>query len=233
MSWDLIELKKHVRSSQGKSISHSLSQYLDSIVERQEFVRYHYHEAKYLLSSYFDDSVNERDFLEKTFFSSGESREEFEDNRFKAKANLASSVQSLQSISDILSHVIYYSLGLSTLKERDINLNRVTQSLKNTSNYLQLHTLVTELKSHNDYEYLNALVNHSKHRSLINADMRLNLQKAGLEMKELVFPTFEYNEKTYPEKPALKFLQNEFDRQSKLIVIIGNELNRITAEITA
>lgn len=52
-------------------------------------------------------------------------------------------------------------------------------------------------------------------------------------MKELVFPTFKYNEKTYPEKPALKFLQNEFDRQSKLIVIIGNELNRITAEITA
>lgn len=46
-------------------------------------------------------------------------------------------------------------------------------------------------------------------------------------MKELVFPPFTYNEKSYPSMPAYEFLTSEFDRESKLIIEAGFKLNQL------
>lgn len=87
--------------------------------------------------------------------------------------------------------------------------------------------MLRDLTGHEGYSYLNAIVNHSKHKSLISPSFRFNLGDKGKEKKELILPAFRYGNKSYQPRLAYEFLTSEFDRQSDFVIKIGNEINRV------
>lgn len=228
MKWDLKELKEKVLKIHGKPAYSNLSPCLNSIVERQEFARYHYHEVKGFMEGYMDDNYSDMELFRLVFAGSGSHKEQLEDNKFRARAHIVGFVQSLHSVSDILGHVVYYSLNLSQARtERDISLLKVRKWVGAHREYKEIKVGLDELINHQDYEYLTALANYSKHRSIVSLNFNFNLRRSATEMKELVFPSFTYDGTCFRATSAYQFLESEFNRESKLVLEIGNEINRI------
>lgn len=228
MNWNIKELKDKVLKTHGKPSYLALSPSLNSLIERQEFTRYHYHEAKDVLEKHMSEVSTEKEIFQLAFSDPCLRTDQFEIDRLRARAHITGCIQSLHSVSDIFSHVIYHSLNLTDAKrECDITLHKVKIWLSKKNHYNEIKNSLDKLTDHQDYKYLTAISNYSKHRSIISINFQFNLKKTGKEMKELIFPPFTYDGKSYPSTPAYEFLTSEFDRESKLIIEAGIKLNRL------
>ena len=158
-----------------------------------------------------------------------DARDEFNQCIWEIGAHVTACVQSLHAMADIFAHAIYYTLGYnlkpSPLSERNININSVLRVLQQTQEHQSLLQEMALLVSGDDYTYLDALSNHSKHRSLIRTGLWANMTGKKLEPYTLEFQEFIYDKKPYPRRSILPFLQSEFDRQSSRIFEAGNVLN--------
>ena len=191
MCWDLSSLRKAVKKLYGQEHLERLSPSLDSIVERQEFCRLYFHEAKDTLEAMLYDKTDEMSLLDLVLPVAAEERKIFENCKFRARAHVTSCLQNMHSVSDILGHVIYYSLKLEKAKqERDICLAKISKWIEEDCALKPLHTMLNNLVKHDDYKYLKALVNHSKHRSIIEPYFNVTLRKHGRGMQELRFRGF-------------------------------------------
>lgn len=228
MDWDLEILKQAVGELYGDDRVSKLTSSLNSIVERQEFSRFYFYESKEALEKVLFDKNDAKSLMKLVFTHGHENREDFDECIFKAKAHIISFVQNLHSVSDILSHVVYYSLNLTQAKnESQISIKQVKGWLKSFVEYGGLGNMIQSLIDHEGFEYLEALVNHSKHRSIVEPFFNINLREQGENMKEMKFRDFTYREKKHPARLVYDFLESEFDRQSELVVNIGNEINRL------
>jgi hypothetical protein len=79
-----------------------------------------------------------------------------------------------------------------------------------------------------EFKHLAAISNSSKHRNVVKVNIHQNLTGVG-EPVHLEFPAFKYNDVPYPGVPVREFTEREFNRCARLIVDIGNELNRVLA----
>lgn len=180
------------------------------------------------MQSYMDDSYPEMELFRLALTGSGSQREELEDNKFRARAHIVGCVQSLHSISDILAHVIYYAFDLGLAKkDRDISLGKVQRWLGANQNFKKIKEYLDLLVNHDDYDYLCALANYSKHRSIVSLSLNFNLRRSGSEMKELVFPSFTYDEQCFRARSVNDFLESEFNRETRLVFEIGNAINQL------
>lgn len=84
-----------------------------------------------------------------------------------------------------------------------------------------------DITKHEGYPYLNAIVNHSKFKSLISLSFRFNLGDKDKDKKELIFLALRYDNKSYQPRMAYEFLTSRSDRQSDLVIKIGNEIIRV------
>lgn len=224
MNWDLGALKQAIEKSYGKEHLAKLSPSLNSIFERQEFSRFHFHESKDALEKILHDKTTQASLLNIIFTKDSE----FDECKFRARAHIISCIQNMHCVSDTLSHVIYYSLNLTNAKnESEISLSKVNDWLKSEKKFTSLSRMLESLMNHEDYKYLTALTNHSKHRSIISPNFNVNLRNNGKDMQEMKFREFEYRKKNYSSRNTYDFLESEFNRESNLIINIGNEINHI------
>ena len=232
MSWDLNVLRQTIEQLYGAEHLAKLSPCLNSIVERQEFSRFYYHESKETLEKILYDKTDQASLLRLVLPFDSEEREIFEDCKFIARAHILSCIQNMHSMSDILGHVIYYSLNIGKAKkESDISLKCVNDWINGDCELDFLKVTLDEFTKHNDYEYLSALVNHSKHRSIIEPYFNVNLLKKGRDMQEIRFRGFKFKGMEYPSRIVHEFLGSEIDRESILVIKIGNEVNRIVQNV--
>jgi len=226
LSLDFTDFKDAVEKKHGIANKTKLAPCLNSIEERRKFSRYHYMTAINAIDRVLKDKNDEIELIDLILDINHEDRDAFEECKFIACANIIACIQSIHSISDILSHVIYYSLNLKNAKyDSDISLNKILKWLKCTE-FQYLVSLLEELTNNTNYNYLSALVNYSKHCSVISTNFNVNLKKQGNEMKELKFITFNSKGVCYLSHLAPDFLTEEFHRQIKLINETLNELNR-------
>ena len=232
MSWDLNVLRQAIEQLYGPEHLAKLSPCLNSIVERQEFSRFYYHESKVALEKILHDKTDQASLLRLVLPFDSEEREMFEDCKFIARAHILSCIQNMHSMSDILGHVVYYSLNIDKAKqESDISLKSVIDWVNGDCELDFIKVTLDEFTKHNDYKYLSALVNHSKHRSIIEPYFNVNLLKKGRDMQEIRFRGFTFNRIEYPSRIVHEFLESEFDRESILVIKIGNEVNRIVQNV--
>lgn len=231
VNWDLNVLRQAVEKLYGPEHLAKLLSSLNSIVERQEFSRFHFHESKDALEKILHDKTDQTSLLRLVLSFGSEDREMFKECKFRASAHITSCIQNMHSVSDILSHVIYYSLNIRSAKnESAISLKYVHKQIKAIVELDALDKMLESLINHKDYEYLAAVVNHSKHRSIVEPYFNVNLRKQGKDMQEMRFREFVYSGKGYPSRHAYEFFESEFNRESTLIIDIGNEVNRIVLD---
>lgn len=233
MSWDVKALKRDVGLAHGLRQVEKLKPCLNSITDRLGYAEYHFSEFHRLLGIYQEGTRTEPEVIADLFRRGEDGPSEFQLSRSQAGAHVVAFLQSIHSLSDIFSHVIYYALAMNKidslrLAPRRISLRSVTRRLETERRYGTLSTTTEALIDNTDYQYLEAIVNHSKHRSVVRTGYTVKLIRGveerwhGLEFKE-----FEYDGTAYPRRWVDEYLKGEYDRQVPLIVQMGNKLNRL------
>jgi hypothetical protein len=211
MTLDIKKLYVLIEKKYGKGVCKKAKESINSLVKRQEFARYHYIEYKKILNS--KDSISKN--IDLIF-------DDYADN-IKIEANVVACMQNMHSAFDILGHVIYYAFNLGASEKTKIQEDKIyIKSIRGKLEDEQLKNLLKELIEHDDYKYLEAIVNHSKHRYLINHDLTI----AG-NTTTYFFDAFEYKEINYKKCVVNDFIEREYNREVRLIMQIENELINI------
>lgn len=227
MVWDLNLLRQKVKTAHGEEQFQKLVPCLNSIAERQLFAQFHFNQAEEAIIGYLDGNMEDNDFLLMMLSPKERERHNFNDNRWKAKAHIHAYLQNLHCIADTMGHVVYFSLTLNNARrESDISIKNVRNWIKEESKYNVLTASIENLITNDDYAYLEAIVNHSKHRCIIDLNVVLSFipeePSPTLESKP-----FAHKGKEYSKRPIREYLKDEYYRQGELIVSIGNEINSL------
>ena len=231
MAWNLKELREDVELAYGEAQRNLLSPSLESIVDRKFYARYHFQEFEWLLKEFLVDR-SKISLLKLVFDNDEDERSNFYLCRKQAEANIMGCLQSMHTIADILSYVIYYSLNMNRdaslqMLARKVTIHSILKNLTEISEYETLRNLINQLIGHADYKYLVDIVNHSKHRSIVGTSFTVNLGDDGDRLHGLEFLAFEYESRLHPKRWVDEYLENEYKRQDSLILEIGNEINRV------
>lgn len=229
--WDTKLTEKLVTTVFGTAQWEKAHPSVRSMTDRTEFCQYYYREALDILNKYIKSTLNERGFLRiyKDY-------DEFSCQMLKIRANIVAFVQSLNAVPDTCAHVLYYSLALDKLPEplrqRDINANKVLIRLDQQHRiaypeYENIYRLFREITTGDSYEYLRALTNTSKHRSIVRPELNQDVTGKRKEKWILFLESFYYDDKFFEKTDAREFMQMEHDRIQILTVDIGFELNKL------
>lgn len=202
-----------------------------AMTDRPEFCRYHYHEALDMMNEYIDSKLKATGI-----WGVYEDYDEFSYLMLKIRANIVAFVQSLHAVADTCSHMIYYALALdklpNPLKERGINATEVLKLLEQRRDaghpeYDKLCKLFREITTGQDYKYLCALTNTSKHRSIVRPELNEDVTGSREKKWILFLESFRYAGESFEKTDAHEFMRKEHDRIQPLTVDIGIELNEV------
>lgn len=230
MIWDLRILRNDVGKLYGTSQLELLRPCIESVVQREQYAHYHFKEAERLLNEGLEGKTNKFEILPLVF--SGMKETIFDKYQTKATAHILGCLQNMHSVTDILSHLIYYSLNMnndpnSKIIERHISIKSVKKKLDSKKEFIELSGQLEKLIIHPNYEYLSDIVNHSKHRCIVGTSFTLHMNDDAERAHGLEFVSFDYEERKYESRWVDTYIKQEYDRQTQKIVEIGSELNRI------
>lgn len=199
-----------------------------SIVDRQNFGRFHYHEMLRLATSFEENYLSETSLME--MHASDETVEAFQRFIIKVGAHATACVQCVHAIPDILANAIYYACGLnlgtSMLTEHKVNVNSVVKILNSQPSLQTLADILSKTTQGLDWEYLSAVSNMSKHRSVIRSSLSEDWTGKRKNFREMQFAIFERDGKQYWSKLVEEAIGPEYDRLALVVSETGHELNR-------
>ena len=226
MTWNFEQLREDVSIVFGNEQRERLSPSLNSIVDRQTYARFHFQESKRILGEVLNGRDEQSILTDLIFGADRNAQHEFAYRRKLAEAHIVAFLQSLHSLSDILAHAIYFALGLNLCKTTRLAPKRVylhkVQALLPPG---EVNIHLKELIDHEDYRYLANIVNHSKHRSVVQTPYSVDATGCDTQPHGLKFAAFVYDDQAYPARWADPFMESEFHRQSALITRTGEFLN--------
>jgi len=232
MKWNLKSLRDKVEYLYGEDQRNILSSCLESVVYREYYARFHYQEAKQLVFDFLSTRNDFSSLAPLVFGGTGEDQIEFRKRCVFAEAHVISCLQSIHSLYDIMSHVIYYSLGMNKKSECMIRENMIgIKSVYKKLVFLKMHKKISDeiysTINNDNFNYLSAIVNHSKHRSIINLCFTVDIGDPEKDLYEFNFNSFVYSGVSYLPRSAFVFIDEEYERCSKQINSIGRSLNYI------
>ncbi|NVK71994.1 MAG: hypothetical protein HWE24_00835 [Oceanospirillaceae bacterium] len=238
MSWKIKQLKDDVCLLFDEEQAKKLSPSLDSIFENQDFSRFHYFEVQRLIEEHMKGKNSARDYMRLVLTNDKDTLNSEYEFKTGCRANIFALLKNLHSITDFLAHVLYFSFGLDRLNTTKIdpkilNLYRVKKKIKEHLDTPNLLVLLDHLTENSDYKYLRDIVNHSKHRSNIMSQLKYDLQKHGKDIYKISIFAFSIDGKSYNAREASDFLNSEYNRQSELVIEIGNEINKTVTNMLA
>ena len=235
MSWDLEELRRAVEKRYDSKQRDLLDPVLQSIADRRYFASYHHGQALKLIAEHLDDK-DEAGRLKLEFGVTADKSVAYRTAKLQAYAHVVASLQSVHSLSDTLAHAIYFSLGinldpLKAPRQRDVNLGWVIGRMSELPNCCGIADTLRRLRNNDDFRYLGHVVNRSKHQSVVRAGVTQHLGESARTPWTLELQSFEFDRggarHSYPSRAVDPFLPDEFLRQTKLIVEVGQLLNKL------
>lgn len=231
-TWDLQQLRDNVERMHGKEQLELLSPSLNSVAARGYHAMFHYQEAERLLSDFLAKRSDQISLIKLVIGFDQNEKSAFEDLRLVLEAHLIACIQSMHARSDILSHVLYYGLGMNKkpnqrLATKDICAYQVQEKLKLLPENRTIADRFQKLRNHDDYRYLSDLVNHSKHRSIIGSIFTVDAQPTVDEYYRFELGAFRYEGRSHQKREIFGYLEAEYKRQGNLVIDLGNKLNEI------
>jgi hypothetical protein len=231
-SWDLKTLRDDIKSLFGDEQLTLAAKPITSFCLRQQYARYHYKEALHRFDAILETGVDETSLCMRVLTFD----EEYLDSQFEAGAHAIACIQSIHTLGDILGNIIYYSLGMNREDRTRIKSNMYIHTVRDYLNKIpdasEITTLLDQLLDHPDYKYVAAVVNESKHCSVIAPHLRVDMTGDGNH--SLVFIAFNRKDVQFPPRVVSDVLPNEFARQTALMLAVGNKLNEwVKARMTA
>ncbi|WP_156111734.1 hypothetical protein [Vibrio navarrensis] len=232
MTWYIKDLKDYVSELYGEEQRQALSSSLDSIFENQDFARFHYAEVQRLIKEHMEGKNPAYDYVKLMLATDAETLNAEFEFKLAYRANVFALLKNLHSISDFLAHVLYYAFGLNLCKQTfikpdQLNLYHTKKSLEKIQITDELKALIDSLTNHNDYRYLRDLVNHTKHRSNILSRLTYDSNQVGEDVYQVSFLPFE----NYGTVAVNEYLHREYDRQSSIVIEIGQHINHAVKSV--
>ncbi len=223
--WHLGELRQRVAAHFGSDQLAKLKPPLDSLEQRWRIARYHYYVVKRLVAGLAAWSRREGHLFAIV------QRARLDSVSLKITANVLACLQSLHAVADTFAHAAYFSLALDqdptfrTPIER-LSIKTLLNTLLKTGQYPKLTESVRDLITHQDFCHIEAIVNHSKHRSIIEPIFHADGVEGISDDLTITFPRIDYKGSIYPERPVATFLEGEYVRENLLYIrAIGPLLN--------
>lgn len=227
-SWDVEETRNLVADLFGSEQVELVRASLNSLAERQVFASYHFHEYKSILVNHIDSQLGEKHILELTLPLHTEDCFRIDNALNQAAANVVACLQSLHCIPDTLSHALYYAVGLNMsapLAPHRISTVTVKKAFAEMANLSDVASLIGQITDNSTLKHLDALVNHSKHRSIVRPSLNVDLRKSNGPTYNLEFPRIEYKGNHYPIADVEEFMEKAHSALSPQVVATGNALN--------
>ncbi len=231
MIWNRKELENDIEILFGKEQLELLSPCLRTIEERKFYATYHCDEVERLINEELKRIAPDNHKLISLIDDTGEDGEKVLLVYRKARAHIIACLQSLHSLADVLAHVIYFALNMDNDIVTRINSRRryastVSEKLNTISGANPLKIAFDSLIKDDEFVYLSAVVNCSKHRNLINTWFRINLDlNKEYNANIFEFYAFEFNGKNYNQRRVIEFIKNEYSRIDSFVNEIGIEIN--------
>ncbi len=214
ISVDLVKLRSLVQTNMSEDRYGDFKLILNSLIDRQEYAKYHYREYRRII-----DSKN--NIYKQMTLVIAENNNDYWD-KIGIRANALACIQNLHVVHDILAHLITYALDLKFKDERRITLKNVHSKIQENTDYSSIDNLLVDLIENDNFKYMVANVNHSKHKYNIEPSITVSPQKEP--SVTCSFSQFSFHGIVYPEKDTDNFFKTEFNRELKLILYIENEL---------
>lgn len=234
-SWDLKKTYDLVEKLFGRVQLSIVQPSIRSIGDRQKFAQYHYVETKRLLRGFQRRHLRNRHLFEAIHGSDEKASYAFEVLMVKVGAHITACIQAIHAVPDILASGVYLGLGLNLksekLADRSINITSVGNLLRRFPSYIELATLFDQVALGYKYEYIAAVSNLSKHRTVIRPSLNMDMTGVRTNLHEFHIGSFEKKIggilKYYPSISIEDLLEEEFSRVGGIIVEIGNKMNEI------
>lgn len=232
--WNLDRTREHVLRRYGDNQLQVVRKCLESIIDRQRYAGYHFHEHMRLLEEHIDAKLPSTSIYKVTLPLDAHLQADLDFCLTRVSANIVACVQSMHSLADILAHVIYFASGLNLqprpLSEQAIYIHTVAKRLSADDMYYPVTEILEEIAGNSDFVYLSALVNHSKHRSIVGTVLSVDPPADGRPPYVLLFDEFSYKGMTYERRPIQPYLEPTYSWLSSRIVDCGNALNSVLEE---
>ncbi|HBO1217022.1 TPA: hypothetical protein L4E92_004390 [Pseudomonas aeruginosa] len=229
--WSLSELKDLCFAVFPKEVATQIYSCAQSLADRKFFAQYHYNEYKIILDEY----VAGRSDLELLPDVFGFGRNEdgaFEWAFRRAKSHVYSSLQSLHAVADTLAFLVYLVCeleGRNLIKRKRFYSADVVKALDGDL-FPEIYVLLKGYVESARFEYLSALVNRSKHVSVVDAPFTFDFTGREAWTKGLRFSSFVHGEEEYPARWVEELLPSETRIATETMLRIGKLLNTYLAE---
>lgn len=227
--WNLKATYDAVKVAFGEEQERLAHDSIRSVIDRQDFARYHFQETVRLTRSF------ERKYLGKSLLidlhsqDSQRKRFAFEKYIAKAGAHATAAIQSVHAIPDILAHAMYFAsaqnLGPNAVDNDAIAVPSVVRVLRLDTRFARLAPLLESAQSGEGWRHLAAISNASKHRSVVRASLSEDWTGTRKNFRELHVKSFERKGRIFPAASLQSILESEYSRLSLLTLTIGHELD--------
>lgn len=234
MNWNRKELFDQVSQRHGEAQADLVKPALISSGWKLFIAQYHADESQAIIGKLISHSSKD-EYVEivKLIFEQAAGTDkgrEFALAQFQAEANMIACAQSLHSLADIFSQIIYFSLNLdknlkNPIPQEKRYLFNINKAIANIPQFIKLHLELNHLLKSEQFEYLNAYVNTTKHQSLIPSTYSVSFVENIEPTHGLKIAEFEYNGNPYKAKWSKEFFETDFNYFEKSFVNIGNEIN--------
>lgn len=225
-TWEVKKTRDLVNKLYGKKQYLIAKQSINSVLQRKDFARFHYFEAFERWDAHMEDIKNE-DPINLVLACADEITNERRANLMEElAAHVHACVHSLHTIPDIMAHALYYGLSLDSrfpLNERSITAKSVAKILASNESLTTLSKLLQSIYVEGDFNYIDALNNHGKHRSIIRPGTWFDLRAKSEVPITLEFSEFIYDGINYERHEIKPILSNEFERIDANIIYCGIE----------
>jgi len=139
------------------------------------------------------------------------------EKKLAIQAHIQSAIHNSRALYDLISQLINKLLLSNPIEIYDCTISNLIKKM----NHSDLKNTIENALESDSYKYINAFVNVIKHRNLVafNSQFKLVENKAGI-----IFHTFKYSQKTYPELWATDALEKSLNVKNEIITI-GEKLN--------
>lgn len=214
VGWDVDAIVRRVHLKHGTDQRFLAEPALRGMGERQAWAKFHLNEVYALFDRLDREVIQGRHLFE--FVGDSDDGDRFLRDQSEIGAHAMAAAQSMHAIADITAHAVYYSLALdkgstAIKKARDINHKGVTDALPPGA----LKVALNSVASGDNWEHLAAIVNVSKHRSVVPSRIAFDVEGLTDRRHWLRFDAVTYQDpEPYPQTEVAPFLHAELFRIS-------------------
>jgi len=147
------------------------------------------------------------------------------DTHIASEAHIIAAAQALHSMADIIGQIINQVLLCGALPENKVTLYNVLCELNKKAIAPNILTKVTKFKNSTEFEYIDAFVNITKHRRVLDTNSHAEYGPDKRNNQGILFKNFIYRNKKFPTTWAKDIVGPYRAKIFKDICDIGNSIN--------